>query len=466
MLIIYHPDSYLRERQYIHHVIFREFLGLEYIDIPQERAITCICSADDDGKKLTISDCLFNTPEDQWLTDMSLPELPLSTCNKLGHKLGDCLVDDLLPVIYGVKFPEGNYIEKSPDEVKLGIDIFGSAFFMLGRYEELVIKERDTHSRFPALTSIALKEGFLNRPVVDEYVEILWQLLSSLWPGLVRKKREFKIIPTHDVDSPFLYATAPVRTLLNSLAGDIIRRKDIRLFINNLDSIIATKRGRYWSDPHFTFPRILDLSEKYGLKSCFYFMTGRRSALDGNYDIEHPLIQNLMKTIHEQGHEIGIHLSYNSYLNSVRIAEEFNALKLACNRIGIDQTTFGGRQHYLRWSVPETWRAYAKAGIAYDTTLTYAEQIGFRCGTCHEYTVFDLKERQQLNLVERPLSVMECSALDPIYMNLDYSSAYREIMAIRNCCRKYNGNFVILWHNSWLVNEQEFAFYDSILRGA
>jgi len=34
-------------------------------------------------------------------------------------------------------------------------------------------------------------------------------------------------------------------------------------------------------------------------------------------------------------------------------------------------------------------RAWADAGMDYDSTLSYADRPGFRCGTCSEYPAFD-----------------------------------------------------------------------------
>ena len=39
------------------------------------------------------------------------------------------------------------------------VDVLGSIFFLLTRYEEIVIGTRDRHGRFPASASIAGREG-------------------------------------------------------------------------------------------------------------------------------------------------------------------------------------------------------------------------------------------------------------------------------------------------------------------
>src|SRR5205823_4239631 len=84
----------------------------------------------------------------------------------------------------------------------------GGAFFLLTRYEEEVLTERDEHGRFPAALSLAARERFLDRPLVNEYAELLWRELRLLWPRLDRRRREFRLLPSHDVDVPFCTTAA------------------------------------------------------------------------------------------------------------------------------------------------------------------------------------------------------------------------------------------------------------------
>ncbi len=90
-----------------------------------------------------------------------------------------------------------------------------------------------------------------------------------------------------------------------------------------------------------------------------------------------------------------------------------SALKEAAAKLGIEQATWGGRQHYLRWNAPATWRNYAEAGLDYDTTLSYADHAGFRCGTCHPFPVFDVERNTALDLLEYPLIVREFAPKTP-----------------------------------------------------
>ncbi|MEN8219341.1 MAG: polysaccharide deacetylase family protein [Pseudomonadota bacterium] len=182
------------------------------------------------------------------------------------------------------------------------------------------------------------------------------------------------------------------------------------------------------------------------------------------YSITHPEIRRLLRHIYARGHEIGLHTSYNTYRDPVQTAKEFEILKQTCEKEGIQQTTWGGRQHYLRWETPTTFRNWDAAGLDYDTTLSFADHAGFRCGTCYEYPVYDVVNQQPLKLRERPLIAMECSVIDECYMGLGNGEKALEIFQqLKNTCQQFQGDFTLLWHNSRLVEVGERRLYEAIL---
>lgn len=109
---------------------------------------------------------------------------------------------------------------------------------------------------------------------------------------------------------------------------------------------------------------------------------------------------------------------------------------------------FGGRQHYLRWKSPDTWRILEKAGLKYDTTLSFADHEGFRCGICFPYKPFDILRNRVLNIWELPLIVMDGSLFN--YQNLIPEEGFQRIKTLVDTIKKYHGVFVLLWHNSSL----------------
>lgn len=354
--------------------------------------------------------------------------------------------EDDLPVIYG-----NDQLDVSENDIYCGIDILGSCFFMLTRWEEFVNKTRDFHNRFPASASLAYKFGFLDRPVVNEYIEMLWNMLKFLGYEGERKQHKYEMLLTHDVDVPFKYKD--LKTGIREIGGDILKRHSLSLAIRNtlskLKSHINPKQ-----DPFYTFDFLMEQSEKLGLKSHFFFMGGGITDYDNCYNLYSKKNQQLVKEIQNRGHIIGFHPSYGAYNNSEQWKKEKDNVEKALNL-----KVKCGREHYLRFEAPFTWQIWEDNDMEWDTTLSYADHEGFRCGTCWEYPVFNFITRKQLKLREKPLIVMEGS-LFTYQPDISSDKYFQErVKALKNKCKKYKGTFVYLWHNSTLINQARKNIY-------
>ncbi len=446
------------EFNYTLDVVFNEFLGLPWERI-KDNSDQIQITLEGSNKTLSINADFFYRSYKNWLSVTSLPDLPLQTWNLKYVDLDVNLIDPIIPVIYG-----NPGLMRQDGNIYLNLDIFGSIFFMISRYEEPVIKERDAHNRFPATSSVAYKSGFLNRPIVDEYVEILWACMKLLWPGIQRKQYSYRVFLSHDVDHPFVVYDQSWHQIFRNIAGDLTIRKDLSLALQRIKCKV---RNDSTLDPANTFDFIMDLSEKYDLKSEFYFMTDHTAgSLDGSeYSIESLQITKLMHRIYERGHRIGLHGSYNSFSNPQQIKKEFERLMKTTEKLGIKQDSWGGRQHYLRFENPITWQSWEDAGLNYDSTLGFADYIGFRCGTCHEFPVFDLETKRVLHLREIPLIVMDVILWGDQYPNLKSEKDIIErIKNISDTCRNYSGTFTLLWHNSSLISLWQKELYSEILK--
>ncbi|NUN07379.1 MAG: hypothetical protein HUU57_16670, partial [Bdellovibrio sp.] len=313
----------------------------------------------------------------------------------------------------------------------------------------------DSHGRFSAKSSHAYKNGYLERPIVDEWLDILRQIICKNWPMLIVVEHQFSIKVSHDVDTPSMYGFKSWPMIARMMVSHLIKRRDMRSFF--VAPYIRATSGSELSfrDKYNTFDWLMDQSEVRGLTSAFYFICGRTDKTkDADYELEHPAIRDLLRRIHERGHEIGLHPSYGSYKNSAILSSEARHLISVCREEGIVQQSWGGRMHYLRWEQPTTLNAWADAGMAYDSTLGYADHPGFRCGTCFEYPAYDPVEQCSVNLRVRPLIVMEGSVISSSYLGLGTSVlAYDKIATLKDRCRKVNGCFTLLWHNSYLDGE-------------
>lgn len=365
---------------------------------------------------------------EKYLKSESLPEIPLK-------KFGD------MSVIYWGRGEFDGFIRRSENLIETNIDIVASSFFMLSRYEEIVLGKKDKFDRFPATESLAYKEEFLDRPIVNEYIELLWKWIDSFGLGFKRRKlwggKDFAICLTHDVDTIKKYKIYPPLRTIGSL---MVKDKNLEKAFAVIIDYFKAKLGK---DPYDNFSYIMNLEDKYGFKSSFYFMSGGNTEYDAGYSINDSYIISLIKILQEKDFEIGLHPSFNSYNNFQILNSEKEKLeKVTKNAI------FGGRQHYLRWKSPDTWRILEKAELKYDTTLSFAEHEGFRCGICFPYKPFDVLEGKVLDIWELPLTVMDGSLFD--YQNLTPEEGFQRIKNIINTVKKYQGVFVLLWHNSSL----------------
>ncbi len=322
-------------------------------------------------------------------------------------------------------------------------DPFAASFFILARLEEVAEpnlngydgpENRDAHGRFPAEKSIAWQQGFLNRPIVNEWADMLWDALLQLgWQG-ERKQRKFQISLSCDVDHPRLWWSIFDRA--KTLAGAIFKRGDFHEASYWLKNHVFSKK-----DPYDVFDEWFDLFEKSNQVVQFNFMGQRPRSSDCWYPIQHPFIKNLMTKIAARGHKIGFHPSYEAFDNSDIFNKELSSLQ---DISPLEITS--GRQHYLRFKAPNTWNMWENAGLKEDCTLGYPEAEGFRCGICHDFPVFDTMQRKMLNLREQPLIAMDVTLAQ--YRHYTPEQAYEHLVGLRNEVEKHGGDFTLLWHNS------------------
>ncbi len=346
-----------------------------------------------------------------------------------------------------------------------GYDVLSLTSWMLSRAEEVGSTTLDDHGRFPAAASHAFRHGYLERPIVDEWFHILRQLAKRVWPSLELVPQTPSMRVSHDVDSPSRYAFGRLGSFLRTLGGDVLKRHDLYGLVRGPKLRMESRTQLSPRDSSNTFDWIMDRSEEHGLTSAFYFICGRTDpARDALYEPEDTRIRALMRRIHDRGHEVGLHPSYGTYRSPELIVSEASRLRRVCAEEGIYQSSWGGRMHFLRWETPTTLHGWEEAGMTYDSSMSYADRPGFRCGTCHEYPAFDPVEGRQLRLMIRPLVAMECTVMAPRYLGLgDGQAALDKFVELKNSCRAVGGCFTTLWHNTYFETQSHRDIYSALL---
>ena len=435
-IVITIPSVNIPEVAYTFHCLLSVFLGLRYEIVIDDEAcdytITC------NFQTLQIANFFFKDDRVQQLYQHD--NLP-SAVNFSDIELENIQFSQVI-------FFGNSSWSKQESGFKWGNDIVAASFYMLTRWEETVIENKDEHNRFLAIDSLAYKNNFLHRPIVNEYVEILYHILKSFGLDQIRKVRKYTTLATHDVDRPFLWDSTlgKIKSIGASL---LIRRNKEEIKLRAQNIVTGT-------DPFDTFDLLMDMSESIGEKAHFFFMAGGETEFDNFYQLGEQAVIDLIKRIKERNHCIGIHPSYNTYNNTEMLSSEIDALKMAT---GMEVTA--SRQHYLRFDTSSTWNNLEDADVRWDSTMGYPDEAGFRSGVCYTYPLYDIYNRKQLNLLEKPLIVMDATLLR--YEKLQIEQALSRVENLQKEVHRYQGEFVFLWHNS-SFNSQEWIGFDEVYK--
>ena len=463
MLIVSIPEICGAEWRYILSVVLGEFCGLEFrVQTHAGEDLRLQCAGERGGLRIDTS--FFSRASECWGDERSCPRLPVRRWKIDERWLRDAGASEDLPALFGDAVSGGGWWEEEADGFRIGVDLFGGAFFLLSRYEEWVSEARDRHGRFQFLESIAAKCGLTYRPLVNEYVAVLRCFIRRLWPGVKLADREFRMLPSHDIDHPSSYWSRRTVAALRSSVRTLLRGQPVEAAAQTVEWVRYPKAG--WShDSADTLDWLMDLSEKHSTSSAFYYIPEKTAeGYDLGMPLDHPQVIDRWTRIADREHEIGVHHGYNSFNQPEVLRRGAQKIRSQLDALGIEQPVLGGRQHYLRCEMPTTANSWNNAGLDYDSTLGFAQQIGFRCGTCYEYPLYDVVERRPLDVRERPLLLMDCTLMDRQYMGLGTGArAYDHAVDLKSQCRRHSGDFSILWHNTRAVARNERALYASIL---
>lgn len=331
------------------------------------------------------------------------------------------------------------------DAVEVTVDLPLAALLTLARWEERLIDERDDHGRVCATRSSAHHDGYLMRPIVDEYGLGLQQAIQYLIPNWTPNPLEFRANVSHDVDNIGL----PFN--LHSALGHTIRRRRPLATARDFCSLLPRINPTYLE----VIRNLVTLSLNRGLQPAVYWRGNVRGKEKKHYDPYHPKVRAMISWLQKNNIELGVHPGYDTFRSPEKLRKEVMKIREL-----VGAQPMGGRQDYLRWC-PDSWLDWENCGLAYDSTVGYADQIGFRAGTCVPYRPWLFNLNREGKLLEVPLIVMDCTLT--WYMRLDPEQI---LVAVHECierCRMAGGAFTLLWHNDTMIDPQFSGVLGQIL---
>lgn len=320
-------------------------------------------------------------------------------------------------------------------------DIFAASFYLLSRHEEYLPHTKDEYGRYAHTNSLAHREDFLNTPLVNYWIQELRLALAVKFPGMRFKGRHFENVITYDIDIAYSYLCKGWR---RNIGGAL------RSAWNGQWSLVAERLSvlaGFRKDPFDCYEWLDALHLYCRLKPYYFFLVPKNNSLyDRNVSTSSKRFRELVE-YYCATYNVGIHPSWQSGDDKSLLREEIEWLEV----IG-DKDIQASRQHYIRLTVPETYRRLISAGIRKDFSMGYGSTNGFRASVSTPFKWYDLENEKETSLTVYPFCFMDANAF--YESKLTPSEAFDELMMYYNAVKKVNGMLITIWHNSLLGTDK------------
>ena len=315
-------------------------------------------------------------------------------------------------------------------------DIFAAVFYLISRYEEYLSHTKDMYDRYAHQNSIAYKEDFLHFPLVNIWIESFKARLLKLFPALKFYAKQFSFLPTYDIDIAWSYKEKGwVRNI-----GGFIKSP-------SLERVAVLLTGS--KDPYDSYELMNELHNEYKLEPIYFFLVAKKNGFyDKNILPDNEAMQQLIKT-HADKYNIGLHPSWQSFNDDELLMEEKEILQ-TISGVKIDSS----RQHYIKSSLPETYKNLIHTGIKNDYSMGYGSINGFRASTGSSFYWYDLSEEKITTLRINPFCFMDANCF--YEQKLSVEESLTELLHFYNVCKKLNTTLITILHNNFLGTGKEF----------
>ncbi len=328
------------------------------------------------------------------------------------------------------------------DQSDFYFDILAASFYLISRYEEYLPHQKDEYGRYSHKESLAFKKGFLHIPLVNVWLEEFKKTLQQKYPDLYFKLKHLKFIPTYDIDVAYAYkhkgwyrtAGGFIRSIINGQWSMALLRLKVLL-------------GKA-PDPYDAY-EWMDSLHLYSRRNPIYFfpVAQKQAGYDKNTSTSSKAYRELI-AYYSKGYKTGLHPSWQSNADFKILKEEKELLDVLT-----DSNVMRSRQHYLNFTLPQTFRNLISIGIEQEYSMGYGSINGFRASVASSFFWFDLEKNETTTLMLYPFCFMDANS----YFEQKYTAhqAYAELKKYYHSIQKVNGLFITIWHNNFLGNNPQ-----------
>ena len=328
-------------------------------------------------------------------------------------------------------------------------DIFAAVFYLLSRYEEYLPHQKDEYGRYAHENSLACKEKFLHLPLINIWLEDFKLALKKKFPNLHFPPSTFEFQPTYDIDEAYAFKNKDLVKTAGGLLKAVVNGQ--WSMVKERINVLKNKK----TDPYDAYQWMDTLHRENNLRPIYFFHVGiEKGKFDKNILPSQPAMQQLIKQ-HADQYSIGVHPSWKSGDDPEQLGKEIKMLESVSGK-----KIVASRQHYIRFSLPHTFRRLIAAGITDDYSMGYGSINGFRASAASSFYWYDLKKEQQTNLLLHPFCFMEANSF--FEQKHLPQRAYEEMMHYYHAVKAVNGTLITIWHNSFLGNYRSFAGWKEV----
>ncbi|MBZ5858644.1 DUF7033 domain-containing protein [Flavihumibacter profundi] len=330
-------------------------------------------------------------------------------------------------------------------EGDLPFDILAAIFYLVSRYEEYLPHGKDAYGRFSYLSSLAYREGFLDEPLVNIWLQQWQEILKVKYPQVLFRRKSFTFMPTYDIDMMYAYLSKGMLRSIGGLLKSVVKfdwPSTVRRF--------KVLRGKE-KDPYDAYEWLDALHLYCRSKPVFFFLVAQeQQGYDRNISTEVKEFQTLIN-YYAATYKVGLHPSWQSSVaeNDKILAEEKEWIEAVA-----DITISKSRQHYIKFSLPETFERLYRCGIRQEFSMGYGSINGFRASVASSYYWFNLRENAATDLMLYPFCFMDANSF--YEQKLSPQQAYTELMKYYAAVKKVRGCFITIWHNTILGTDPQY----------
>lgn len=334
-------------------------------------------------------------------------------------------------------------------------DVLAAAFYLISRYEEYLPHTKDAYGRFSHTGSIAFRHHFLRQPLVNIWALHLQEQLQAKFPALTFPSKTFKLTVSYDIDMAYSYR---YKGFWRNLAG--FSRSVLGLSFGDISERARVLWGQS-PDPFDVYDWLECVHHAFHIQPYYFFLlAAKRSRYDKNIHPAHSAMRQLLKRLSAHG-RVGIHPSWQSGDQPALLKEEIQCLQLR-----LQQNITHSRQHYIRFSLPDTYRLLLQEGITEEFSMGYGTINGFRASVAHSFNWYDLVNDHATALRIHPFCFMDANSF--YEQHYTATQAAEELRFYSQQVQALKGEMICVCHNHLLGSGALFkgwnTAYENFLR--